>query len=116
MLSTSRAPSIPATIGNVVSTMGTAPRRPAQEMNACSRQGIGKGSRQSRTETGRATSSRTDPTTSAGMIAEGSSLGSTSRPSMTNRPIWASHPTPSAKERVAARCGSWELPSTRPDR
>ena len=31
---------------------------------------------------------------------------------MTNSPIWASHATPSANDRVAARCGSSLLPST----
>ena len=31
---------------------------------------------------------------------------------MTNSPICASHATPSANERVAARCGSSLLPST----
>ena len=32
--------------------------------------------------------------------------GESSSPSITNSPIWASQATPSAKERVAARCGS----------
>lgn len=55
--------------GKVASKMGTAPRRPAQELNACSRHEMPwKGSRQARTETGRVTSSRTRPTTSAGRI------------------------------------------------
>ena len=38
--------------------------------------------------------------------------GESSRPSITNSPIWASHATPSANDRVAPRCGSSELPST----
>ena len=50
--------------------------------------------------------------TIAGTISRPRSLGSTSRPSRTNRPICASQPSPSAKDRVAERCGSPELAST----
>ena len=38
--------------------------------------------------------------------------GDSSSPSMTNSPIWASQAMPSPKDRVAARWGSSELPST----
>jgi hypothetical protein len=34
---------------------------------------------------------------------------------MTNSPIWASQPIPSAKPRVAGPCGSFALPSTTAD-
>ena len=37
-----------------------------------------------------------------GTSAAGSRLGSTYSPSMTNRPIWASQPRPSANDRVEA--------------
>ena len=46
-------------------------------------------------------------------MAQVISSGESSRPSMTNSPIWASQATPSAKDRVAARCGSSLLPRTR---
>ena len=38
--------------------------------------------------------------------------GESSRPSITNSPIWASQATPSENDFVAARCGSSALPST----
>ena len=38
--------------------------------------------------------------------------GDSSRPSITNSPIWASQATPSVNERVAARWGRSWLPST----
>ena len=64
------------------------------------------------TDSGRATSSSTRPMPSAGRIEEASSGGVASSPSITNRPIWASQAIPSAKPRVAGRCGSRALPST----
>ena len=46
--------------------MGTAPRRPAQEMNACWAHGIRNQTRLSTTDSGRAISSSAPPTSSAG--------------------------------------------------
>ena len=48
----------------------------------------------------------------AGMTCAGSRAGEASSPSITNRPIWASQATPSAKPRMAGPCGSRVLPST----
>ncbi len=52
--------------GNVASTMGTRPRSPAQDRNTCSRHGSRNGQSEQTTDSGRATSSRTNPTTRAG--------------------------------------------------
>ena len=90
--------------------MGTAPRSPDQDRNACSRHGSRNGRAAATTDTGRATSSTISPMTMPGSSAAGSSVGSTYSPSMTNRPIWASQPRPSANDSVEARCGSRELP------
>ena len=46
------------------------------------------------------------------MMSQVMRLGLASIPSMTNSPIWASQPAPSAKDWVAWRCGSRPLPST----
>ena len=98
----------------VVSTIGTAPRSPAHEMNARSRHGIGCAIALTSTDSGRATSVSSE----AGDHARGRRCsrvirpGESSSPSITNSPIWASQATPSANDRVAARCGSSALPST----
>ena len=84
----------PATIGKVASTIGTAPRRPAHDRKTCSRQGTRNPARETTTDSGRATSSRTSPMTIAGTNSAPRSLGSTSRPSRTNRPICASQAEP----------------------
>nr|CRL68449.1 hypothetical protein CPGR_00037 [Mycolicibacter nonchromogenicus] len=68
------------------------------------------------TDSGRLNSSSTAPITSAGISSADKWLGVTNRPSKTNSPIWASQPSPSANERVAARCGKPELASTTPAR
>ena len=112
--SRSSAPSTPETMGNVASTIGTAPRSPAQDRKSCSRRGTRNHGRHASTETGRATSSSTRPATTPATTASGNWPGSTSRPSITNSPICPSQPVPSAKERLAARCGSLALPSTTP--
>jgi hypothetical protein len=104
----------PAVIGNVASTMGTAPRRPAQETNACSRSGIPNGVAHNRTEIGRATNVSATPTTRAGSSASPSRAGEASRPRTTNRPIWDSQARPSAKPRVALWWGRPAFPSNSP--
>jgi hypothetical protein len=104
-----------ALTGMVASTIGTAPRRPAQDRNARSRPGSRNGSVAASTAAGRARNTRTRPTAMAGRIWAGSRAGEASKPSMTNSPIWASQPIPSAKPRVAGPCGSRALPSTTAD-
>ena len=97
--------------------MGTAPRSPAHEMNACWAHGMRNHdeARRPPTAAGRRSSSA-PPTTSAGPSASSSRAGETSRPSSTNSPIWASEAMPSAKPMLADRCGSAALPSTTPHR
>ena len=98
----------------VASTTGTAPRSPAQDRKSCSRRFTRNGSAEIATDNGRASSSSASPVITAGSTAASSRLGDTSRPSSTNRPIWASQASPSAKPRMACRCGSLELPSSTP--
>ena len=63
------------------------------------------------TDSGLATSVSTRPVASAWTTVWRSMRdGERSSPSITNSPIWASHATPSEKERVATRCGSSLLP------
>ena len=97
----------PRTIGKVASTIGTAPRSPAQDRNACSRNGIRKAT-QGRGHRQRPRSEKQDQSDNeCGQdSSRGSWCGMTSSPSSMNNPIWASQPSPSAKDRVAARCGS----------
>ena len=116
------APGTAAAQGMVASTMGTAPRSPAQERNACSRQvrvpirQTLASAAETTTEAGRATRISAKPATSPGSIADGSSDGRANMPSITKSPIWASQAAPSANPRVAARCGSRAFPSTSPAR
>ena len=96
-----------------MSTIGTAPRSPAHDRNASSRHGIGCTTELTSTDSGRATKVSTRPATIASPTIERVSRpGESSSPSITNSPIWASQATPSAKDRVAPRCGRSELPST----
>jgi len=65
------------------------------------------------TEIGRASRGSPSPATIAiATVSRWMRDGVTSSPSITNSPIWASQPMPSANDRVALRCGSSELPST----
>ena len=105
------APSTPSASGMVVSTIGTAPRSPAQEMNVSSRHGIGWAIELTSTDSGRATSVRIRPVTMPRpTISSVIRPGESSRPSITNSPIWASDARPSANDLVATRCGSSWLP------
>jgi hypothetical protein len=77
-----------------------------REMNASSRQGIGCTTALTSTESGRATKVSTRPATMASpTVSQVIRPGESSRPSITNSPICASQATPSANDRVAARCG-----------
>ncbi len=80
-------------------------------MNASSRQGMGWTTLLTSTESGRATNVRIRPAATASPIVDQVIRpGESSRPSITNRPIWASQAMPSANDREAARCGSSLLP------
>ena len=97
--------------GIVARTIGTAPRSPAHERKASSRQCIGWTSAATATERGRASRVSPSPATMAMLtVSRSIRLGETSRPSITNSPIWASQATPSEKDRVACRWGSSALP------
>ena len=61
----------PVISGIIASTIGTAPRSPDQDRNACSRQGSRNGSAAATTEIGRATSSTISPITMPGSSAAG---------------------------------------------
>src|SRR3954451_9352110 len=99
--------------GIVASTMGTAPRRPAHEMNNLSARDIRMANAQASTDNGRATNVSSSPARAATTTSYIEMLlGVTSSPSITNKPIWAIHATPSEKDLVAARCGRSLLPST----
>src|SRR5659263_77824 len=107
------APGIPAAIGMVARMIGTAPRRPAQEMNICSLTGTRNHDRHAKTLSGLATNVRnrlatTASTTTCHVILDGVAK----RPSMTKSPIWETQPIPSANDRVAWRCGSLPLDMT----
>ncbi len=71
--------------------IGTAPRSPTQETRAVSRIGRRNPASTANTATGRATTMSVAATSSDGPATSSSSLGNTSRPSMTNIEICASH-------------------------
>ena len=99
-----RHPSTPSASGIVASTIGTAPRSPAQERNASSRTGIGctSAADHHRQRPGHEGQDQTGHDRDAARCAGRCRLGETSRPSITNSPIWASQATPSENDRVAA--------------
>lgn len=67
-------------IGKVASTIGTAPRSPAQETKTCSRTGIPNGAEHNSTETGRATSVRPTPRRGRGAAPHQVGLGRPASP------------------------------------
>lgn len=84
--------------------MGTAPRSPAHDTNTCSRREKLLAHAQASTDNGRATNVSSRPASMATATCSSEMrAGDTSRPSITNSPICASHATPSEKDRVAAR-------------
>ena len=89
-------------MGIVARMIGTAPRRPAHDRNTWCRHGVRNQTVLTNTASGRATRVRNRPMTtpcSTGTQVRRSGLASS--PSMTNRPIWQIHPTPSANNSVA---------------
>ena len=113
---TSKRNSAPATScanGMVASTIGTAPRSPAQERNTWWRTGILNHDAQATTRQGGRRRQEKARRTAIRAARSVTRSGKASSPSMTNRPIWAIQPIPSTKERVAARCGSWAFPRIR---
>ena len=87
-----RCPGRPAVSGTVARTIGTAPRSPAQDRNACSRHGTRNGSQrhEHRQRPGDQQQHQADARAPAGSATPARD-GVASRPSRTNRPIWASH-------------------------
>ncbi|MNF86410.1 hypothetical protein D3C84_688440 [compost metagenome] len=104
-------------MGKTASMMGTAPRRPTQEMNQRSRGAkFLNGSSPIHTDTGRANRIIHMASASAG-TAMGSSLwGEASSPSTRNMPIWLSQVRPSSTDKVVLRLRRERLPSNRPVR
>jgi glutamine---fructose-6-phosphate transaminase (isomerizing) len=80
----------PASSGNSASTMGTAPRRPTQEMNQVSRAVKRNGHRHSHTASGRATNISTSATPRPAAASRPAVDGVTSSPSSRNMPACAS--------------------------
>ena len=100
----------------VVSTIGTAPRRPAQDTNASLRQ---RQRLHDRAEDPNRERSGDEGEDQSRQPPRGRAVenvirpGEKSSPSITNSPIWASHAIPSANDRVAPRCGNSLLPRIR---
>src|SRR5690606_23130844 len=84
----------PQISGYVASTMGTAPLRPTQEMNASSRTLKRNGSSSVVTATGRATKIRATAISRPGPATATSRLGNASSPSRTNLTNWANQAAP----------------------
>ena len=80
------APGTPAITGNTANTIGTAPRKPTQEMNLISCDSNLNGLRHNHTATGRATIINTTATPKAGHKVASTSEGVTNRPSNKNMP------------------------------
>ena len=102
--------------GNTASTIGTAPRRPTQEMKVISRPEKCRGLRHSQTEIGRATNISTSETPSAGHSVRSNSEGVTSKPSNKNMPACDSHAYPSMADKDARTWRRARLPTTTPIR
>ena len=75
----------PAVAGIVARMMGTAPRSPAHDSRACSRQSRRNGRSETTTAVGRATRTRMAATTRPGTATRGNSAGETSRPRIRKR-------------------------------
>ena len=105
-----------AITGKVASTTGTAPRRPAQPSTRRSTAEKRSNAVATNTATGRATKSSTSASAVPSSATSGRSLGNTSRPSTTNRLIWASQPSPSWKTVTVRFAGIGAEPSISPAR
>lgn len=104
---------MPAMTGNTASTMGTAPRKPTQEMKAISCLVKRSGLRHSQTEIGRATSISTAATPKAGHKVRSASVGVTSNPSIRNIAAWESQAKPSMADSAGVTlCGARLATST----
>ncbi|MCY1185441.1 hypothetical protein D9M73_262180 [compost metagenome] len=107
----------PAISGNTARMIGTAPRRPTQEIKAFSRPWKAlNGSRLATTDKGRATRIIHRARPRAGRAMGSRSWGVTSRPSTRNMPICASQAMPSSMCRMPWRLRTGRLPMTRPHR
>jgi len=85
-------------------------------MNNFSRQGYLNGARHKNTATGRATSISTSATATAPIRLSARRCGQTSRPSITNITICASHVTASRKTMTELCARVCRLPTTKPAR
>ena len=94
MLKIRRLSGTPATIGIVARTIGTAPRSPAQDRSACSRQAPERGERGHHRERPRQQDQDHARPPAPAPGRRPARAGLTSRPSSTNIPICASQPSP----------------------
>ncbi len=103
-----------AITGNVASTTGTAPRRPAQP--STTRSATPKPIRgvETNTASGRATTVTTKASTVPSTTNSPSCAGFTSSPSARNITTWASQPMPSWKVMIVRLAGIRADPSARP--
>ncbi|MCY1181108.1 hypothetical protein D9M73_215950 [compost metagenome] len=107
----------PAISGNTARMIGTAPRRPTQEINSFSRPWKARnGISPTSTDSGRATRIIHSARPIAGRAIGQRSCGVTSRPRTRNMPICASQAMPSSMCRMPWRLRIGLLPSTRPHR
>ena len=116
MLKNSTLPAMPAVIGNVASTTGTAPRRPAQPRTTRSATPKPIPSVDANTPSGRATTTTMTASTVPLSITSGRSDGNTSSPSARNMTTCASQPMPEWKVTMVRLAGICALPSARPTR
>ena len=94
----------------MASTIGTAPRSPAQERNARSRQPKPWKSVETKTATGRATNVSTAVSAIAAPATGPRRLGKTSSPSTTNSVTCATNASPSWKVTIERRSAMGVLP------
>lgn len=106
----------PASSGKVASTIGTAPRSPAQDTISLSARVSGVQASAISTLTGRATNARNSATASPLPATGGSCEGKTSRPSVRNITICISQAVPSWKRTIERLWMKCRLPSTMPAR
>jgi 3-methyl-2-oxobutanoate hydroxymethyltransferase len=84
----------PAVAAMVVRTIGTAPRRPAQDRNICSRHGMRNGTALTTTDSGRATTRTTVPSTRAGQTLAGQLRRAGDQAEQHEQPDLCEHATP----------------------
>ncbi len=116
MLKYSSERGTPSRIGNVASTTGTAPRRPAQPMSACSRRLNRAPTSEITVASGRLTKTTSSASSVPFQATSGSSDGKTSRPSVRNMPSCATQASPSWNAVTVRLAGRLPEPSASPVR